>query len=129
MIEFSETRDNVVIARVGGKVTAEDVDAVVDEAESKLSVYEQIGVVADLTDMESMTPEAVARDFAAQFKFLGSWKRFPKVAVIAEPGVLKGLSESMGAILPQIEVRTFSPSESEGALAFASSVESGHIHA
>lgn len=129
MLNIVPTRDNVMIVKASGKVTGEDVDRIVTDTETKLAQFEEIGVVADMTELEGMTAEAVAKDFASQFKFLGDWKRFPKVAVVAEPGWLAGLSRTMGAVLPQIEVRTFAPDEGEQALAFASEVRPDRIRA
>lgn len=129
MLDIVPTRDNVMVVRAAGKLTGEDVERIVADTEIKLAEFEEIGVVADVTDMEGMTAEAVARDLASQFKFLGDWKRFPKVAVVAEPGWFEGLSRAMGAMLPQIEVRTFAPDQGEQALAFASTVRPDRIGA
>lgn len=127
MLEFSRTESNVALVRVSGQITGADIERVVADVESLLAEYQEIGVVADMTGMEGMTAEAVAKDFAAQLKFLGDWKRFPKVAVIAEPGWFEGLAKTMGSILPQIEVKTYAPGEEEAALAFASTVRPDRI--
>ena len=127
MLEFSRERDNVAVVKASGQITGADIDRIVADTESMLAEYEEIGLVADMTGLESMTAEAVAKDFASQFKFLGDWKRFPKAAVIAEPGWFEGLTKTIGAILPQVEVRTFAPEERDDALAFASSVAAVRI--
>ncbi|WMT88596.1 STAS/SEC14 domain-containing protein [Pelagibacterium sp. 26DY04] len=127
MLEFSQVRGNVALVKASGQITGDDIDRIVADTESLLSEYEEIGLIADMTGLESMTAEAIAKDFASQFKFLGDWKRFPKAAVIAEPGWFEGLARTMGAILPQIEVRTFAPEEREQALEFASGVKADRI--
>jgi hypothetical protein len=127
MLEFSQERGNVAVVTAKGQVTGEDVDRIVAFTETMLAEYQEIGVVGDMTGLESMTAEAVAKDFASQFKFLGDWKRFPKIAMISEPGWLEGLAKTVGAILPQIEVRTFTPAQREEALAFASSVRAERV--
>ena len=129
MIQFSQTQGNVLVLRAGGTISGQDIDAAVTDVESMLADYEEIGVVADMTDLKAMTAQAVAKDFAAEFKFLGDWKRFPKIAVVADNDWLEGLAHAVGAILPQIEVKTFAPDDSEAALAFASSVRSDRIRA
>ncbi len=129
MLEIKPTRDNVMVVKAAGKITGGDVERIVADTETKLAEFEEVGVVADMTELEGMTAEALAKDLASQLKFLGDWKRFPKVAVVAERGWFEGLSRTMGAMLPQIEVQTFAPDESEKALAFASSVRPDRIRA
>ncbi len=129
MIEFSEVQDNVLIIRSRGTITSEQVDAAVADAESMLAQYEQIGVVADLTEMKGMTPEAVAHDIAGEFKFLGDWKRFPKIAVVADSEIVSALAGTVGRMLPKIEVQTFAPKHKDKALDFASSVGTAPIRA
>lgn len=129
MHEFLDIPGNVLAMKFTGTVTGDDVDAAVAAANSKLAQFEAIGVLADLQDMEGMTPEAVIKDIVSQFKLLGEWQRFPKMALVADNKALEAAAKAAGAILSQIEVRTFTRQTADEALDFASSVPEEKIHA
>ena len=119
MITFEDAPDHVIAARTSGKITAEDIKAFVAELDARLARHDKIGVVTDITGLDGMTFDGLVQDMRAEFKYLGEWHRFPKVALIASDGFLKGMGETVGRLVPQVEVRTFPPTEREAAFAFA----------
>lgn len=123
MIELAEAAPNVLVMTVKDKLTGGDIDTVVAKLKAMLAEFEKIGMVADLTDMEGMTAMAVVKDMAAEFRFIGQWSRFPKVAMIADRGWLEKLATTAGAVLPQVEMKTFGPGQREQAIAFVGTVE------
>lgn len=129
MHEFLDIPGNVLAVKFSGTVDGADVDASVAAANSKLAQYESIGVLADLDDMNGMTPEAVIKDIMAELKLLGEWQRFPKMALVAETKALEAAARAAGSILSQVEVRTFTRNQAAQALDFASSVPEEKIHA
>ncbi|WP_287326642.1 STAS/SEC14 domain-containing protein [Mesorhizobium sp.] len=62
VIEVISAPENVAAFRVAGTVTAEDYDKIIPTIEEKLSEHEEIGILADLTDLEDMTGDALRRD-------------------------------------------------------------------
>lgn len=122
MIAFEASADHVLATRAEGKLTREDIKAFVAELDARLARHERIGVVTDVTGLDGMTLAGVAEDLRAEVKYLGEWHRFPKVALIADEGMMKGLAETVGRFLPQVEVRVFPSAEREAAFAFAGEV-------
>ena len=111
--------DHIIVARAAGKLTKEDIQSFVREVDAKLARHEKIGIVTDVTELDGMTLSGMVEDFRAELKYLGRWHRFPKLAVIASAGFIKGAALTFGKIFPQVEVRAFEPGEREQAIAFA----------
>ena len=119
MIHIEPAPDHVLAVRAAGKLTKDDIKAFVAALEDRLSRHEKIGLVSDVTELDGMTFEAVFEDLRAELKYLGSWDRFPKLAVIAGEGFMRTATETVGRFVPQVQMRVFSPGEREEALSFA----------
>jgi SpoIIAA-like len=90
--------------------------------ESKLARHERIGVFVDMTGFEDMTAEAAAKDIRYSLGKIGQWKRFPREAIVTDKQWMRTLVRIIDPLLPQIEARTFAPSEREAAMAWAAAV-------
>ena len=123
MITFDAAPDHVLAARAEGRLTKEDIQAFVDEIDARLARHEQIGIVTDVTGLDGMTFGGLVEDFRSEFRYLGQWHRFPKVALIADDGFLKGFAETIGPVVPQIEMRIFDPGHHDAAIAFAAEID------
>ncbi|WP_127142752.1 STAS/SEC14 domain-containing protein [Pelagibacterium montanilacus] len=123
MIEITQLPDNVMVLRVVGQLSADDVDHGAKALKSRLSGNRNVGLVADLAQMDGMTLEALLTDLSYQRNFFGHWHQFPRVSVIARGGMQPLVARAVGAVLPQIEVRAFEPANAEQAIAFASGRE------
>jgi hypothetical protein len=112
--------DHVALVAPTGKLTRDDIKAIVSDVDDKLSRHEQIGMVADVTKLDGISFGGMMEDLSAELKYLGHWNRFPKVAVVAEDGVINDMAVAAGIVLPQVEVRRFTPEAMPAAIAFAS---------
>lgn len=129
MLEFLDGPKHVLTLKASGQLQGEDIDSAVAEIESRLAAFEAIGIVADITEMSGMSLEALAKDFASQFRFFGQWHRFPKAALIADEGFLAGVARRLQGLLPGIQLKVYGRGEAEAAKAFAASVEPKPIRA
>ena len=120
MLEFLPAPDYVAALHISGRFTAEEFDQVVAEIESKLDRHERIGVFVDMTGFEDITTEALAKDVRYGLSKIGEWKRFPREAVITDKQWIKTLIKIVDPLLPQVEARTFEPSERDAALTWVS---------
>jgi hypothetical protein len=71
-------------------------------------------------EVESFTPGAFTRDLRYGLGKLRELRRFPRAAVVTSRGWVRWAARIEDAILPQIEVRVFSPSKRQDALAWVS---------
>lgn len=115
--------DHVLVFHPRGTLRKDDIKEIDRQIQAKLARHERIGVLANVEDLQGVTLGAVMQDIAAELKYIGDWDRFPKMALVASGGFLKSAAETVGKILPRIEVRTFEPAEIEQAVAFAGSFE------
>ncbi|RWO46105.1 MAG: STAS/SEC14 domain-containing protein [Mesorhizobium sp.] len=123
VIEVISAPGNVAAFRVAGTVTAEDYDKIIPTIEEKLSEHEEIGIQADLTDLEDMTGDALRRDLQYGLSKLGELHRFQRAAVVSEKQWIKAATEMTGALFPQIEARVFPADEKTQALAWVARVQ------
>lgn len=73
-------------------------------------------MLADLTQMESISPGGVMQDVKLAISRLGDLTTFDRVAVLADGGVLRALSKTGGALIPGVDVKLFEPGERQRAL-------------
>ncbi|WP_404404313.1 STAS/SEC14 domain-containing protein [Pelagibacterium halotolerans] len=115
--------ENVIVVRLEGKLEASEVERLTSQADAMLARFEEVGVLVDASDLKGVSADALARDITWEIKHIGDWERFSKLALIAENGFLTAVAKAMGALMPQVEVRAFTPSERAAALDFVSSVQ------
>jgi len=119
MITLEPAADHVLAARAEGRLTPEDIKAFVRELDAKLARHNRIGVVTDVTGLDGLTLPAFMEDLKQELRYLGKWDRFPNMALVAREGFLKSTAETIGKLLPQVELRVFPPERREEAFAFA----------
>ena len=119
MQQIDNLPDNVVGMRPVGRITADDIKGFVREIEDRLARHEKIGMVADVTQLEGITPAGMWEDLKAELSYLGKWHRFPNLAVISDGGFIASAATFVGKLLPQVEVRVFQPDQLAEATAFA----------
>ncbi|MBR0646099.1 SpoIIAA family protein [Plastoroseomonas hellenica] len=123
MIEILPAPDHVFAARMAGTLTGEDFDRMASEIEAKLKRHDRIGVFVDATGFDDMTGEAAAKDLSYSFGKLRDWHRFPREAVVTDKQWMRSLITLVDPLIPQVEVRSFTPAERGQALAWASDVQ------
>lgn len=114
--------DHVLYYTAPARLTREDIRSIVHEIDAKLALHEKIGIVTDVTRLESMTPGAMLEDLKSELQYLGKWSRFPKLALVADEGFLKSLATTIAGWLPSVELRVFPPGQMAEAVAFAAQV-------
>jgi len=107
---------HVVAVRLEGKVTKEDVAAVVAMVEEALEKSERLNLLFDLTQTEGIEPTALLKDLAFGMKNLGRIYRFQQMAVISD-------NESVGKIVAwedwlfkSVEIKRFPSQDKNQAL-------------
>jgi len=119
MIDLLTAPDHVFAARFVGVLTGADFEIVEREIEAKLARHGRIGVVADITRLGGVTPEALIKDIRYNISKLGHWKQFPREAIITQRGWMAAVARALDPLVPQVEVRAFSPEEHDLAVAWA----------
>ena len=111
---------HVVAFRLEGQITADDVGRAIRLIEARLQEHEPVSLIIEVGDVKAVTVAAMVEDLRhglGQIRHLG---RYHRVALVAAQGWLRAAAQVEGAVLPGVEVRTFTPAEQIDATAWAS---------
>lgn len=109
---------DVVAFRVGGTVTEDDVELAWASIGAALDEADSIGLYAEVVGLDGVTLRGLIEDVARGLEAIGQWRRFARYAVVSDQKWLRTLAEVEGKILPGVEIRTYTPDESEAAVAW-----------
>ncbi|MCE8010332.1 STAS/SEC14 domain-containing protein [Billgrantia desiderata] len=116
MIETLPAPEYVAAFRISGTLHSKDYDILIPAIESKLEHNEQIGVLADMTEFDHMTPGALLRDLSYALSKLGEYHRFKRAAVIADKRWIETTTKLADKLFPHTEMRVFHHGELEEAM-------------
>jgi hypothetical protein len=119
MIETLTAPDHVLALRATGRIDEADIATAIELLEAKLAVHERIALYAEV-EVAGMTPGAFARDVRYGLGKLRELRRFPRAAVVTSQDWVRWAARIESAILPQLEIRVFSPVEQDEAFGWAS---------
>ena len=106
---------HVVAVRLEGKVTKEDVAAVVAMVEEALERSERLNLLFDFTQTEGIEPTALLKDLAFGMKNLGRIYRFQQMAVITDNESMGKLVSLEDWLLKSVEVKRFPSQDTDKA--------------
>lgn len=109
MLTIETKSENVMILRLSGILTIDDIAAMKKAVFDRLADGEPIGLVVDVCDWDDMTAEAIAADAKFEWEMLGKLRQIPRVAFIANKQWYNALIGLLKSLLPLVEVKTFSP--------------------
>lgn len=109
MIETVPFEDDRILGmRIGGKVSAADLEPVLARLDVLLAGQEPLRAYVEVADVEGVSTDALIRDVQyglAHFKSLLT--RFEKVAVVTDKGWVKRLSQLENLLMPGTDQRVF----------------------
>jgi hypothetical protein len=112
---------HVVAFRVGGKLTAREVERVFDALDDALDHHETVNLYAEITGLSGLTLEALVKDTAKSLGLLGRLKRFGRYAVVTDAKWIQKAAGIEDRLIPGLEIRAFPLVESESAEAWVTS--------
>jgi SpoIIAA-like len=119
MLERLASPETVVALRMTGRVDQQDIERGIEAVEAALAAHPRIALYAEI-EMTGLTGGAFARDLGYSLGKLRELHRFPRVAVVTGQDWVRSIARIQDSILPQVEVRSFSPVERDEAMAWVS---------
>jgi len=121
MLELLNIPGAIVAAKVTGRLSGDDCRRWTSALDAKLLAHDRLALYADLSGMRTVGADAWAQGLRLD---LHAWKprRFTKLALVSDSASLRTVALLVGALLPGIEVRSYSASDGEAALMWARSV-------
>ena len=116
MHEFIESPPDVLALRMGGRITGEDLDPVMDRLDAVLGKHEKVHVFVETQGISSLELSALPHYFSRAFPLFGKLNRFGRVAVVSDQAWIRVGTRVESAVLPFITYRTYEPHERDEAL-------------
>ena len=118
MHEFIETPDDILALTVSGRITGEDLDAMMERLDQAFDRHEKVHVFVETRSLDAIELRGLASYLPRALPMFGKLHRFGRVAVVADQTWVQVATRVESAILPGISYRTFEPSERDSALAW-----------
>jgi hypothetical protein len=118
MLQLIDSAEDVVAARVEGKITGADLDAVMNRLDAALRGSEKVHVFVETSAIDAIEIAALPGYMARAAPLLGKLGRFGRVAVVADQAWIRIATRIESAVLPFISYRVFEPAERDAALAW-----------
>lgn len=109
---------HVVAFRVGGTLTAREVERVFNALDDALDLHETVNLYAEITALSGVSLAAFVKDLAKSLGLLGRLKRFGRYAVVTDAQWIQKAANIEARLIPGLEIRTFPLAESEAAEAW-----------
>jgi hypothetical protein len=106
---------HVVAFRVGGKLTAREVERVFDALDDALDLHETVNLYAEITKLSGLSLEALVKDLAKSLGLLGRLNRFGRYAVVTDARWIQKAAGIEDRLIPGLEIRAFPLAQSEAA--------------
>ena len=123
MLEFIDSRPDVIALKVSHKITSRDLDAIMDRLEPLLAQQDKVHVFVETQSIDGLELSGLPSYVARAMPLFGKLARFGRVAVVADQAWIRAGTHMESAMLPFISYRVFEPERRAEALAW---VESGN---
>ncbi|MFC3391893.1 STAS/SEC14 domain-containing protein [Aidingimonas halophila] len=107
---------HVVAFRASGRVTADDLQHVIDAIEGLKEAQPRISLYAEIDAMRWMTLSAVLRDLGYGLTQLGDLRHFYRAAIVTDRHWVRPIAHLETRLFKPLEVRAFPMAEREPAL-------------
>jgi hypothetical protein len=116
MLEFLKSADDVMAMKIGGKLSAAELETLVGRVESELEARDKTHMYMEVKDFSGFDVPAFARYLPHGLAMLGKLGRFGRIAVVADQGWVRWWTRIESALLPGISYEVFMPDRRDVAL-------------
>lgn len=118
MIELIDSADDVIALMVTGKITGNDLDAIMDRLDEVMAAHEKVHVFVETHSIDGIELSDLPGYMKRAMPLFGKLSRFGRVAVVADQAWVRVGTRLESALLPFISYQTFLPEERDVALAW-----------
>lgn len=111
MIQFLESPDDVLAFTLEDRITAADLDAVMDRLEWCMGAFATVQLYMETHAITGFEIAAWPHHAARSLPLLTRLNRFGRVAVVADQAWIRGWTRLESALAPFVSYRTFTPAE------------------
>ncbi|GHE20268.1 STAS/SEC14 domain-containing protein [Halomonas urumqiensis] len=126
MLEFiTHPAEHVVAIRVGGVVTARELQQAIDAIETAKRHHPRVSMLAELDGLRWMTLTALLKDLGYSLTQLGDLAHYHRAAVITDKELIKHIAKLEDRLFKAMEIRTFSHREHAAAMRWVGELPKG----
>lgn len=118
MFEMIDTKDDILAVCINGKITGENLAAIMERLEVAMAVNEQVHVFVETQSIDGIEIAGLAAHIARAAPLMSKLRQFGRVAVVADQLWIRALTRIESALLPHISYRVFKPEDRDAALAW-----------
>ena len=119
MLEFIDSRDDLIAIRISHKIAGGELDAIMDRLDEAMNKHAKIHVFVETQTIDGVELSGLPSYFSRAMPLFGKLDRFGRVAVVADQAWVRFGTRLESAILPSISYRTFTPDQRDEAFAWA----------
>ncbi|ALM52003.1 STAS/SEC14 domain-containing protein [Halomonas huangheensis] len=116
---------HVVALKVGGTVTARELQHAIDAVEAAKKDHGRISMLAEIDNLRWMTATAVLKDIGYGLTQFGELKRYHRAAVVTDQEWIKHMAHLEEKLFKAIEIKSFTTAERNAAIAWVSELPRG----
>lgn len=118
MIEMIPSSDDVIALRVSGKITGNDLDAILDRLDAVMASRDKVHVFVETQGIDGIELNGLPAYLKRALPLFGKLAMFGRVAVVADQAWVRAGTRLESALLPSIRYRVYMPNERDEALAW-----------
>lgn len=118
MIEMIPSGGDVIALRVSGKITGNDLDAIMDRLDAVMASQDKVHLFVETQGIGGIELNGLPAYLNRAMELFGKLAMFGRVAVVADQAWVRAGTRLESALLPSIRYRVYTPNEREEALAW-----------
>lgn len=118
MIEMIPSGGDVIALRVSGKITGNDLDAIMDRLDAVMASQDKVHLFVETQGIDGIELNGLPAYLNRAMELFGKLAMFGRVAVVADQAWVRAGTRLESALLPSIRYRVYTPNEREEALAW-----------
>lgn len=122
---ITHSAEHVVAMKVGGVVTASELQHAIDAIEATKQDQPLVSLVVIIDDLRWMTLGALLKDVGYGLTQLGDLERYHRAAVVTDQAWLKYVANLEERLFSAVEIQTFARDDHAAAMAWAAELPRG----
>ncbi len=118
MMSFIDSASDVLALEISGKITGEDLDAIMDVLDRAMANHDKVHVFVETKAIGGLELSSLPGYTARALPLFGKFGKFGRVAVVADQAWVRAGTRLESAVLPNINFRVYMPEERGEALAW-----------
>ena len=118
MLSFIDSASDVLAIDMSGKITGEDLDAIMDVLDRAMIEHDKVHVFVETRAIGGLELSSLPGYLARALPLFGKLGKFGRVAVVADQAWIRAGTRLESAVLPNINYRVYMPEERDEALAW-----------